>query len=236
MDKNFITELKALDDQKEAKRKLIEYALSFNIQVKKSRSFDNIVSDIEEQLAVLSSTPMPEQNEGLLIADLIQAADEAEGKAMFLEASDEAKELLIDEPIAETPTIVFEVPQPEYVPVKVEVIKDIEPVEIIEVAEEPVEEVIIKPEIEIVREDSVFELPENFSPTIVLMGKGPAGYYTCPFWIYEWIRDNADWKSKPLAFPKPSVHNTLLSLLYFIKRDGKVIIRETRNSSFVTLS
>ncbi|AJD81991.1 inhibitor of prohead assembly protein [Yersinia phage vB_YenM_TG1] len=233
IDKNFITELKALEDQKEAKRQLIEYAESFNIQVKKSRSFDNLVLDISEKMSELSGEPMPEKNEGLLIGDLIQAVDEAEGKAVFNEASDEAKELInsVSDSV-ETKEIVFEVKQPEYTPNKIEVI---EPTQ-------ELEEVVVTAEVEIVLEPipeveptTQYELPSNFSPTIILIGKNP-GYYTCPFWIYDWISKNPDWTSNPKSFPKASVHNTLLSLLYYIKRDGKVIIRETRNSSFITLS
>ena len=234
IDKNFITELKALEDQKEAKRQLIEYAESFNIQVKKSRSFDNLVLDISEKMSELSGEPMPEKNEGLLIGDLIQAVDEAEGKAVFNEASAEAKELINSvSDIVETKEIVFEVRQPEYVPIKIEVIEPAKELE--EVVVEDEIEIVLEPIPEVEEPMSKYELPSNFSPTIILIGKNP-GYYTCPFWIYDWISKNPDWTSNPKSFPKASVHNTLLSLLYYIKRDGKVIIRETRNSSFITLS
>ena len=43
IDKDYIAELKALDDNKEAKAKLAEYAEQFGIKVKKNKSFDNIV-------------------------------------------------------------------------------------------------------------------------------------------------------------------------------------------------
>lgn len=77
-------------------------------------------------------------------------------------------------------------------------------------------------------------LPENFTPIFQLMGKAP-GYYTLPWWIYEWITKTEDWKSnidKAHAFAQ----STLYSLVYYIERDGSVEIRETRNSKFVTLT
>ena len=93
----------------------------------------------------------------------------------------------------------------------------------------------------IIQEDKVvktaeeFTLPDNFSPTLHLIGRNP-GYATLPWWIYQWILETPDWKSRPLSFEHPSAHQTLLSLIYYIKRDGSVQVRETRNSSFATLS
>ena len=77
-------------------------------------------------------------------------------------------------------------------------------------------------------------LPENFTPIFQLMGRAP-GYYTLPWWIYQWIVENEDWKSnidKAHAFAQ----STLYSLVYYIERDGSVEVRETRNSKFVTLT
>jgi len=88
--------------------------------------------------------------------------------------------------------------------------------------------------VKIVKTDETIELPKNFSPNMQLLGKNP-GYITLPWWIYQWIKDNPDWKSRPTSFEHPSAHQTLFSLIYYIKRNGSVMIRETRNSSFVTL-
>lgn len=77
-------------------------------------------------------------------------------------------------------------------------------------------------------------LPENFTPIFQLMGRAP-GYYTLPWWIYQWITETEDWKSnidKAHAFAQ----STLYSLVYYIERDGSVEVRETRNSKFVTLT
>ena len=41
MDHQYIEELRQLDDKKEAKAKLIEYAEQFGLQLKKSKGFDN---------------------------------------------------------------------------------------------------------------------------------------------------------------------------------------------------
>lgn len=77
---------------------------------------------------------------------------------------------------------------------------------------------------------------DGFSPTIVLMGRSARsnGYYTCPWWIYDWIKKNPDWYKDPDQCPHYSARDTLKSLVYYIKRDGQVTVRETRNSSFDT--
>ena len=89
--------------------------------------------------------------------------------------------------------------------------------------------------VKIINTEDEFTLPDNFSPTLHLIGRNP-GYATLPWWIYQWILETPDWKSRPLSFEHPSAHQTLLSLIYYIKRDGSVQVRETRNSSFATLS
>ena len=98
IDKDYIAELKALDDNKEAKAKLAEYAEQFGIKVKKNKSFDNIVVDIEEALQKLASEPMPE-TDGLSIKDLIDAADAAEGLKYDDEEVNPEAALLIDSPV-----------------------------------------------------------------------------------------------------------------------------------------
>ena len=76
MDTQYIEELRALEDKKEAKAKLIEYGEQFGLKLKKTRSFDNLIIDISEGLKALADEPLPE-TEGLSISDLIDAADEA---------------------------------------------------------------------------------------------------------------------------------------------------------------
>lgn len=262
LDKDYIKEIQALD-KKEAKDKLDEYAQTFGIKLKKTRSFDNMVADLEKELAKLADEPMPEDNDGLSIADLIQADDEIEGKAVFKdEASDEAK-LLFDAPVnagikihdidpgfyKETPKVNdpgFEVKTPSIndkgfyaeAPIGDSVIHIDDEGQVTNI---PVS--ITNPEefskamdkvVKIIKTDEIIELPENFSPNMQLLGKNP-GYITLPWWIYQWIKDNPDWKSRPTSFEHPSAHQTLFSLIYYIKRNGSVMIRETRNSSFVTL-
>lgn len=79
---------------------------------------------------------------------------------------------------------------------------------------------------------------DGFSPTIVLMGRSARsnGYYTCPWWIYDWIKQNPDWHKDPDQCPHYSARDTLKSLVYYMKRDGQVTVRETRNSSFDTFN
>lgn len=102
------------------------------------------------------------------------------------------------------------------------------------VVPEPVVEAPVSPVVE-----STDELAwlDTFIPTIVLMGRNASnnGFYTCPWWIYDWMCQNPEWYKDPDQCPHASAIPTLKSLVYFIKRDGSVMIRETRNSRFVKI-
>lgn len=219
IDKNYIEEIRVLE-KKEAKEKLAEYAASLGVDVKKTKTFDNMLADLEAGLKAFADMPMPDDNEGLSITDLIDADDELSG-AKF-EGDESAKEeakLLFDAP-AEA---------------KVEVVEIEEPVVAVEedvpFVEEKFEAAVAKV---IESEKPVFALPKNFSPNLMLIGKNP-GFCTVPWWIYQWIAETPDWKERPTAFPHPTAYQTLFSLIYYINRNGSVLVRETRNSSFVTL-
>ncbi|QXV75022.1 prohead protease inhibitor [Escherichia phage AlbertHofmann] len=220
IDKDYIEELRALSDKKEAKAKLFEYAAQFGISVKKTKSFDNIVIDIEEALNALANEPLPE-TDGLSITDLITAADDVDGVNFTNEEVKEEAILLFDSPAEQVEVL-------EVVEQEIEFDHDKFEEAIIQVVESEKE-----PEPEVNKEVK-FVLPENFSPTLIKLGKGP-GYVTVPWWIYQWIAETPDWKSRPTSFEHASAHQTLFSLIYYINRDGSVLIRETRNSSFVTL-
>lgn len=219
IDKNYIEEIRVLE-KKEAKEKLAEYAASLGVDVKKTKTFDNMLADLEAGLKAFADMPMPDDNEGLSITDLIDADDELSGaKFDGDESAKEEAKLLFDAP-AEA---------------KVEVVEIEEPVVVVEedvpFVEEKFEAAVAKV---IESEKPVFALPKNFSPNLMLIGKNP-GFCTVPWWIYQWIAETPDWKERPTAFPHPTAHQTLFSLIYYINRNGSVLVRETRNSSFVTL-
>lgn len=238
MDKQYIDDLRGLENKKEAKAKLIEYAEGFNIRLKKSKGFENLVLDIEAAFKKMAEEPMPEDNDGLSISDLIAADDELEGRNDFVISDEEAKpeaKLLFDSP--EIPVSIHEIKEPvkdqsvieeKAIHIEAPIGEFSEPKA--KLSENTFEEAVSK----IIADETTFELPENFSPHFILMGRNP-GYVTLPWWIYEWIKDTPDWKSRPTSFPHPSAHQTLFSLIYYIKRNGSIMIRETRNSSFVTL-
>lgn len=240
LDKDYIAEIGALE-KKEAKEKLAEYAETFGIKLKKTKAFDNMVADLEVELAKLANEPMPEQNDGLSIYDLIQADDEAKGTAIFKDEAKEEARLLIDS-VTDAPQVTVTDIDPHFAkpmdPVKGVILEAPIGDSVITVSDDKVHTI---PVTAIIQEDKVvktaeeFTLPDNFSPTLHLIGRNP-GYATLPWWIYQWILETPDWKSCPLSFEHPSAHQTLLSLIYYIKRDGSVQVRETRNSSFATLS
>lgn len=219
IDKNYIEEIRVLE-KKEAKEKLAEYAASLGVDVKKTKTFDNMLADLEAGLKAFADMPMPDDNEGLSITDLIDADDELSGaKFDGDESAKEEAKLLFDAPTE----------------AKVEVVEIEEPVVLVEedvpFIEEKFEAAVAKV---IESEKPVFALPKNFSPNLMLIGKNP-GFCTVPWWIYQWISETPDWKERPTAFPHPTAHQTLFSLIYYINRNGSVLVRETRNSSFVTL-
>lgn len=246
MDYQYIEDLRALEDKKEAKARLIEYAETSGIKVKKSKGFDSLVVEIEEGFKALAAEPMPENNEGLSISDLIDADDEASGKFVAGEVKEEAK-LLLDGPVSELPKVidvpaVVQYPQTEVAHAEpigtFELVSKIgspvgEP-SVIEVSSNTIEEAVARIQEDEKAEDELYELPANYSPSLIKIGPGQ-GYCTLPWWIYQWILENPDWKSKPKSFPHSYGEDTVLSLIYYIKREGSVRIRETRNSSFVIL-
>ena len=230
IDSAYIDELRQLE-AKEAKDKLAEYAATFGITVKKSRSFENIVLDITEKLNELANAPLPENNEGLTITDLIQAADEKDGKT-FTEESEAPKEAIdaVNGLLSDSLGNSVE-------DIKQSVNEAIANDDNLESIDETPTDIVVSPEPALanIKLPDLFELPEKFSPTLGILGRNP-GYCTLPWWIFEWIKNNPDWKQKPNSFPHHYGIDTLYSLIYYIKRDGSVMIRETRNSSFHTLT
>lgn len=209
LDMQYIEEIRVLD-KKEAKDKLDEYASQFGIKLKKTKSFENMLADLETEFKALSDEPLPEDNVGISISDLIDDEKEELPELVQLEDSPEAVITVIE--VDNIPEDAICIPEAATVEEITKIIED--------------NAVVI--------ESEKFELPEGFSPHFELIGKAP-GYCTLPWWIYEWISKNPDWKEKPTSFEHASAHQTLLSLIYYINRDGSVMVRETRNSSFVKI-
>lgn len=218
--------------KQEAKIMLADYAKeSFNFDVKRTKTFDNMVKDIKEYVENYVEEPTVDDGNGLSISDLIEAADQKDGKSVFNEAKPEALDL-IDNLVHKGP-----VPEAVELPYKGEEVKivplttQVTPVESAQKVSETIkEEEKTQPDVV----QGSYELPKDFSPTIMLIGRAP-GFYTLSWWIYKWILENEDWKERPETCPEYSAINILKSLIYFINRDGQVRIRETRNSSFVVL-
>lgn len=240
IDKEFIEELRVLSksedkaEQKKAKDELADYAQSFGIKVKRTMTFENMVTFVEAELEKLSQEMNEEpvqDSDGIGINDLILASDEAEGKVIFEEPKQELVDAFKDEVVEES--------------MPVEAIESIQEQTVHESKKEIEENSVPKTSLGFdlfsdeanhkltVDSTSICDLT-GFRPTINLIGGG-RGYYTCPWWIFQWIMDNPDWKAHPERFPHVYVHDTLKSLIYYIKRDGSVKVRETKNSQFFTL-
>ncbi|UES35594.1 hypothetical protein KKP3664_000055 [Citrobacter phage KKP_3664] len=193
---------------KEQKGALADYAQStFEVKLNKQKSFDNMLADLE------AAVPAEEDKPELLIDSpepevLIKVGDVTITTDEFKIDTDKVE---IDAPVVDVVAQPL-TPHQETIPILKASVSD---------SNES-------------RPDMAWL--DGFSPTIVLMGRSARsnGYYTCPWWIYDWIKKNPDWHKDPDQCPHYSARDTLKSLVYYIKRDGQVTVRETRNSSFDT--
>lgn len=191
---------------KEAKLQLDAYAQEFGVSLQRNKSFDNMLLDLENAEKVA-----PESSQGFTTSDLIDSVDEVEASVEETqEYPQEIQEDLVVEP--------EEVTQPEYV--------EPEPIQPEYVEPEPI---YTEPE----QPEQSSDLPEGFVPKFNLIGN--PGYYTLNWAIYEWIAQNQDWKQK-IHEARDVFQETLYTLLYYIKTEGSVTIRETRNSQWYTLT
>lgn len=202
-------------DAKEQKGALADYAMTvFAVKLNKQKSFDNMLADL------VAALPDDEEKPELLI-------DSPEPEIVAYKGEVTMGEPVIDAP--NIPDVVIDASQDfmNYVQeVAPEVADQIQLVP--DVVEAPVS----------ASDESKGELAwlDTFSPTIFLMGRSARsnGYYTCPWWIYDWIKKNPEWYKDPDSCPHASAIETIKSLVYYIKRDGEVTVRETRNSRFET--
>ncbi|AFC22328.1 minor head protein inhibitor of protease [Cronobacter phage vB_CsaM_GAP161] len=202
-------------DAKEQKGALADYAMNvFAVKLNKQKSFDNMLADL------VAALPDEEEKPELLI-------DSPEPEIVAYKG-----EVTMGEPVIEAPNI------PDVV---IDASADfMEYVK--EVAPEVADQIQLVPDVVeapvSASDESKGELVwlEGFSPTIFMMGRSASsnGYYTCPWWIYDWIKQTPDWYKDPDSCPHASAIDTIKSLAFYIVRDGEVRVRETRNSRFET--
>ncbi|WYM31276.1 prohead protease inhibitor [Citrobacter phage Citrof4] len=202
-------------DAKEQKGALADYAMTvFAVKLNKQKSFDNMLADL------VAALPDEEEKPELLI-------DSPEPEIVAYKG-----EVTMGEPVIEAPNI------PDVV---IDASADfMEYVK--EVAPEVADQIQLVPDVVeapvSASDESKGELVwlEGFSPTIFMMGRSASsnGYYTCPWWIYDWIKQTPDWYKDPDSCPHASAIDTIKSLAFYIVRDGEVRVRETRNSRFET--
>ena len=245
IDLEYVAELKLLD-KKEAKDGLTEYAKEyFNVELKKSKSFDNMIIQLEEFISNYKEEDIP-HGEGFSTSDLLDAVDHLDGKDIFNEADQSVVDKIRD--IVSVGPIVIDEPLPELPP---------ETMTVIDVNVDT-GTTLVETNVSLGKYDTLLEaakhiqesenLPRTqesetaaeeydltgFSPHLYMMGHHP-GYAHLPYWIYDWILENPDWKKNPEKCKHWEAHQTLKSLLYYIRRDGQVRIRESRNSRFHVL-
>ena len=72
-------------------------------------------------------------------------------------------------------------------------------------------------------------------PSASPIGKNPP-YIIIPYWVYDYIIENSStwYKKIPVGIKDPKSYELLLSLIYYIRKDGAVTVRESRFSAFHT--
>lgn len=236
-------------DQKDSKAALATYAATFGVKLNKQKSFDNMLLDLVEEVPapkpekpdVDLDTPvfvdpnrnLEEEDEvSLMVAPVVPVEEQKSIGELFNEfemVSERTPEQIRE---LNTPKVklngewTVEIDQSGF---------DDDGVTTVLHGEEADEE--LRKIIAAQQPAGEYQLPEHFSPTIILMGAGGSrkGFCTLPYWIFDWINQNPNWKDDPDACLHFSARDTLRSLIYFIRRDGDVTIRETRNSSYHTL-
>lgn len=78
-------------------------------------------------------------------------------------------------------------------------------------------------------------LPPDFKPCFTPMGNHET-FYPLSYWINDWIQATPDWYTRINEYERIQEHKFLYTLVYYIALYGKFVIRETRNSEYVTLS
>lgn len=202
-------------DTKEQKGALADYAQTeFSVKLNKQKSFDNMLADL------VAAVPAEEEKPELLF-------DSPEPEIVAYKG-----EVVMGEPVIDAPNI------PDVV---IDASQDFMNY-VQEVAPEVADQIQLVPDVVEAPVSASGESKgdlawlDTFSPTIFLMGRSARsnGYYTCPWWIYDWVKKNPDWYKDPDSCPHASAIDTIKSLVYYIKRDGEVTVRETRNSRFET--
>lgn len=209
-------------DQKDSKAALATYAATFGVKLNKQKSFDNMLLDLVEEVPA----PKPEKPDVDLDTPVFVDPNRN------LEEEDEVSLM-----VAPVHPVVQDM---EHTPVEDQEIGEFLMVH--EVTQEQADALresfkVKTPETPKPANVGEYQLPEHFNPTIILMGAGGSrkGFCTLPYWIFDWINQNPNWKENPDACLHFSARDTLRSLIYFIRRDGDVTIRETRNSGFHVL-
>lgn len=226
-------------DQKESKIALAEYAQdNFDVKLVRNKTFENMLADLEAALKEkYKNLPTDEE---LAAEPPIDFTPPAAPPGVDLESLEvqPLSEPVVEDTEEQKGWAMQELTSPTGQVFTLNMVKASDPEEKID--ELPVESglPVLAPESDSEPVSSDMAWMEDFSPTISLMGRSERtnGYYTCPWWIYDWITQNREtWFLNPEKCPHSSAIPVVKSLAWFAHRDGEVVIRETRNSRFVTL-
>ncbi|QDH49206.1 hypothetical protein PHYNN_20 [Pantoea phage Phynn] len=221
-------------DQKHSKVALAEYAQNeFGVKLVRNKTFENMLTDLEEALdEKRAALPTDEELAAETPIDFTPPAAPPGVDPESLQVQ------TISEPITNLPILEPRLDEFESVPeaapgtVAVAGTSLEETLRDKEAPSAPINsEADNKPPVDV-------DWLKDFSPTISLMGRGERsnGFYTLSYWIWDWIEQNpTTWYTRPDDCPHASAIPVIKSLVWYIKRDGQVTVRETRNSRFYDL-
>lgn len=221
LDQNKIEEFKALET-KEAKAKLEEYGKEFGIDLKRNKSFENMLESLEAHVEANTKEDASEE-----LVDTQESSEESQGESSEdVQESDSAE---TSEDISENEESTEESSESDK---SEETSEDEEKSDQAQKDDEAKEEV---KEVDLSAPGEEVEIPEGFKPKFNLSfynrGKG-FRFASLGYWVVDEINKLGDnWKCKA---DKSRYSKELLTIIYYIRRYGEVTIRESRNSQYIT--
>lgn len=221
----------------EAKRAIQDYAAGYGIRVKRQFAIDKMIELVleaadekinEEMEAVATmAKPKSDTDNSVLVEDEDKPSvvqDAVDGFSEFME-TDDIKALMPGAPIERVSelepgydTIGYSKPIP---------IQEYFSPEQLEKLAEQISPMHIQGAV--APEKKEFRFPDDFRP-MNLIGKNPA-FLNVPYWVLDWIVQTKDWKLNMDTYPHTDV-SYIQTILYYIRMNGSICVRESRNSQY----
>lgn len=182
---------------------------NFGLKIQRNLSYENMVKKLEEHVAKIAPAPVEKFKLEVPVVDV--ELEEALESTPVVETVTKAVDLITKDAIENIQTDAF-----------LETIKIAEMAKAVSNSNDR-------------KADLMSLLPPDFKPCFTPMGNHET-FYPLSYWINDWIQATPDWCYRINEYERIQEHKFLYTLVYYIALYGKFVIRETRNSEFVTLS